>query len=115
MEWDDGLLSINKFRRFQPSAESGLFLSVYPHTDKEGWKMGIASLRIGRAVAMHRALRTRGIGHFAAIALSAAAAVGFFMILYPVAKDMMNETVTSMQTVQQTVLNSTICSTGNCT
>ena len=77
--------------------------------------MGIASLRIGRAVSMHRALRARGIGHFAAIALSAAAAVGFFAILYPVAKDMMNETVTSMQTVQQEVLNSTICSTGNCT
>ena len=52
--------------------------------------------------------RRRGIGHFAAVALSAAAAVGFFEILYPVAKDMMNETVTSMQTVQQEVLNSTV-------
>ncbi|MCL6489753.1 MAG: hypothetical protein K6T76_12585 [Alicyclobacillus mali] len=54
------------------------------------------------------ARRTRGIGHFAAIALSAAAAVGFFMILYPVAKSMMSQTVTNMQTVQQEVLNSTV-------
>jgi len=54
------------------------------------------------------ARRKRGIGHFAAIALSAAAAVGFFAILYPVAKSMMSQTVTSMQTVQQEVLNSTV-------
>ncbi|MDI9261066.1 hypothetical protein [Alicyclobacillus sendaiensis] len=58
--------------------------------------------------------RHRGIGHFAAIALSAAAAVGFFMILYPVAKSMMSQTVASMQSVQQQVLNSTICSSSNC-
>ncbi|MCL6489082.1 MAG: hypothetical protein K6T76_09130 [Alicyclobacillus mali] len=61
------------------------------------------------------AARKRGIGHFAAIALSAAAAVGFFAILYPVAKNMMESTVTSMQTVQQWVLNNTICASGNCT
>ncbi|WP_346770209.1 hypothetical protein [Alicyclobacillus mali (ex Roth et al. 2021)] len=54
------------------------------------------------------ARRTRGIGHFAAIALSAAAAVGFFMIVYPVAKTMMTNTVNAMQSAQQTVLNSTI-------
>ncbi|ACV57634.1 MULTISPECIES: hypothetical protein [Alicyclobacillus] len=52
--------------------------------------------------------RKRGIGHFAAIALSAAAAVGFFMIVYPVAKTMMTNTVNAMQSAQQTVLNSTI-------
>lgn len=52
--------------------------------------------------------RRRGIGHFEAIALSAAAAVGFFMILYPVARSMMTQTVSSMQTVQQDVLNSTV-------
>ncbi|MDI9261067.1 hypothetical protein [Alicyclobacillus sendaiensis] len=56
--------------------------------------------------------RKHGIGHFAAIALSAAAAVGFFMILYPVAKSMMSQTVASMQSVQQQVLNSTV---GNAT
>ncbi|ACV60123.1 hypothetical protein [Alicyclobacillus acidocaldarius] len=52
--------------------------------------------------------RTRGIGHFVAIALSAAATAGFFMIVYPVARQMMTSTVTAMQQAQQTVLNSTI-------
>ncbi|WP_041708593.1 hypothetical protein [Alicyclobacillus acidocaldarius] len=58
--------------------------------------------------------RKRGIGHFVAIALTAAATAGFFMIVYPVARQMMTSTVSAMQQVQQTVLNSTICSSGNC-
>ncbi|MCL6489754.1 MAG: hypothetical protein K6T76_12590 [Alicyclobacillus mali] len=82
--------------------------------------MGIALLALSRRARAYRtdtlvSARKRGIGHFAAIALSAAAAVGFFMILYPVAKNMMESTVSSMQSVQQQVLNSTICSSGNCT
>ena len=79
--------------------------------------MGIAMLAIARFARSRRLVpaRTRGIGHFAAIALSAAAAVGFFAILYPVARGMMESTVSSMQTVQQEVLNNTICASSNCT
>jgi len=82
--------------------------------------MGMTTLVLSRFVRMRRtdavvSSRKRGIGHFAAIALSAAAAVGFFMILYPVAKTMMTNTVNAMQSAQQTVLNSTICPSGsNC-
>ena len=64
---------------------------------------------IGRWGREGRSHRRRGIGHFAAVALSAAAAVGFFMIVYPVAKTMMTQTAASMQTVNQTVLNATLC------